>query len=137
MQCTKCGSENPAAKKFCGDCGATLSSDMGAGTAGELAAFIAAGSGDIAWLRKVYELGNAFAERLDLDDLIPFVLAKCRELLNAEGIAVLFIDPERNELYFPYVSQDDPEVARRLTGLRFPAERGQSGAAGRPLGAET
>ncbi|HEY2105814.1 MAG TPA: sigma 54-interacting transcriptional regulator, partial [Candidatus Binataceae bacterium] len=91
-------------------------------------ASIAGGSGDIAWLRKVYELGNAFGERLELDDLIPFVLARCREVLNAEGVAVLFIDPERNELYFPYVSEDDPEVARRLTGLRFPAERGIAGA---------
>jgi hypothetical protein len=25
-------------------------------------------SGDIAWLRRVYELGKAFAERLELDD---------------------------------------------------------------------
>jgi Nif-specific regulatory protein len=126
MQCSKCDSENPPGKKFCGDCGAALAGDMRAAT-GDIAAF-AGGSADIAWLRKVYELGNAFSERLDLDELIPFVLAKCRELLNAEGVAVLFIDPERNELYFPYVSQDDPEVARRLTGLRFPAERGIAGA---------
>ena len=24
VQCTKCGAENPAGKKFCGDCGAAL-----------------------------------------------------------------------------------------------------------------
>src|SRR5215469_3449292 len=24
MRCSKCGSENPVGKKFCGDCGATL-----------------------------------------------------------------------------------------------------------------
>jgi Nif-specific regulatory protein len=128
MQCTKCDSENPPGKKFCGDCGAALAGDVHAVTGGGIAGFTLGGSGDNAWLRKVYELGNAFAERLDLDDLIPFVLARCRELLNAEGVAVLFIDPERNELYFPYVSEDDPEVAKRLTGLRFPAERGIAGA---------
>jgi phosphoserine phosphatase RsbU/P len=85
-------------------------------------------SGDIAWLRRVYELGNAFVERLELDDLIPFVLARCREVLSAEGVAVLFIDSESNELYFPYVSEDNPEVAKRLKGLRFPVERGIAGA---------
>jgi transcriptional regulator with GAF, ATPase, and Fis domain len=127
MRCTKCGADNPPAKKFCGDCAAPLASDARIKTGDDMTAFTAGGSGDIAWLRKVYELGNAFAERLELDDLIPFVLAKCRELLNAEGVAVLFIDQERNELYFPYVSEDDPEVAKRLIGLRFPAERGIAG----------
>jgi Nif-specific regulatory protein len=128
MQCTKCGADNPAAKKFCGECGAALVGAESVAAGGEIPALTAGVSGDIAWLRKVYELGNAFAERLDLDDLIPFVLARCREVLNAEGVAVLFIDAEHNELYFPYVSEDDPEVARRLTGLRFPADRGIAGA---------
>jgi Nif-specific regulatory protein len=128
MQCTNCASENAATKKFCGDCGAALASDMRGAAGGGIATFTAGGSGDIAWLRRVYELGNAFGERLDLEELIPFVLARCREVLNAEGVAVLFIDPDSNELYFPYVSEDDPEVAKRLTGLRFPAERGIAGA---------
>ncbi len=128
MQCAKCGADNPATKKFCGDCGAVLA-DVRAASGGEIPALTVGGyPGDIAWLRRVYELGNAFVERLELDDLIPFVLARCRDVLSAEGVAVLFIDSERNELYFPYVSEDDPEVARRLTGLRFPAERGIAGA---------
>ncbi|MGO9602466.1 MAG: sigma 54-interacting transcriptional regulator [Candidatus Binataceae bacterium] len=33
----------------------------------------------------------------------------------------------RGELYFPYNSQDDPEVSARLAGLRFPANRGIAG----------
>ncbi len=129
MQCMKCRSENPPRKRFCGDCGTPLDGHIPASSGRRIPTTTGgAYSGDIAWLRKVYELGNSFVERLELDDLIPFVLARCREVLNAEGVAVLFIDPERNELYFPYVSEDDPEVARRLTGLRFPAERGIAGA---------
>jgi Nif-specific regulatory protein len=129
MQCTKCGSENPATKSYCGDCGAPLAGEVRAAAGSGIPAPSAGeSSGDIAWLRSVYELGNAFVERLELDDLIPFVLARCREVLSAVGVAVLFIDPDRNELYFPYVSEDDPEVAKRLTGLRFPAERGIAGA---------
>jgi hypothetical protein len=100
VHCTKCGSDNPTTRSFCGDCGAALLGEARVAAGSEMPVFIAAGSDDIAWLRKVYELGNAFAKRLDLDELIAFVLARCRELLNAEDVAVLFFDPERNELYF-------------------------------------
>jgi Nif-specific regulatory protein len=77
----------------------------------------------------LYELGCAFAARIELDELIPLVVAKCREVLNAEGISVLLLDPEHNELYFPYVSQVDPNVVERLRRLRFPADAGIAGAA--------
>jgi len=87
--------------------------------------------GGEARLRLLYELGCAFAARLELDDLLPLVVAKCREALGAEGTAVLLLDPERNELYFPYVAEEDPEVAERLVALRFPADRGVAGAVAR------
>ena len=79
-------------------------------------------------LRLLYDLGKAFAARLELDELIPFVIAKCRDALDAEGVSILLLDQERNELYFPYVSESDPEVARRLGGFVFPADRGVAGA---------
>ena len=87
--------------------------------------------GGEARLRLLYELGCAFAARLELDDLLPLVVAKCREALVAEGTAVLLLDPERNELYFPYVAEEDPEVAERLVALRFPADRGLAGVVAR------
>ncbi len=79
--------------------------------------------------RLIYELGNAFASQLQLDPLLELVTHKCREVLDAEGAAILLLDPQRNELYFPYLSDIDPEVARRLSGLRFPADRGVAGEA--------
>jgi class 3 adenylate cyclase/putative methionine-R-sulfoxide reductase with GAF domain len=79
--------------------------------------------------RLAYELGSAFAERLQLGELLPFVVAKCRELLGAEGVGVLFFDRRRNELYFPYVAEQDAAVAARLSEVRFPADRGIAGAA--------
>src|SRR5208337_1536221 len=82
-----------------------------------------------ATFRMLYELGCAFASRIELDELIPFVIDRCRGVLQAEGVSVLLLDPERTELYFPYVSQSDPEVAARLAALRFPADRGIAGAA--------
>jgi transcriptional regulator with GAF, ATPase, and Fis domain len=38
------------------------------------------------------------------------------------------LDRERNELYFPYVSEHDAEAARQLAGMRMPADRGVAGA---------
>ena len=79
--------------------------------------------------RLIYELGNAFACQLDLDPLLELVTQKCREVLEAEGAAILLLDPQRDELYFPYLADLDPEVARRLVGLRFSASQGIAGEA--------
>ena len=78
--------------------------------------------------RLIYDLANAFASRLEIDDLIPFVLAECREILSAGGVSILLFDAERDELYFPYVAEQDAEVGQRLMNLRFPASRGIAGA---------
>ncbi len=78
--------------------------------------------------RLIYELGYAFASRTELDELIPFVIAKCREILDAEGVSVLLVDQDTGELYFPYVSEEDPEVRKRLGRLKFPAQKGIAGA---------
>src|SRR6202047_3373089 len=86
-------------------------------------------SDDSAREKMVYELGSMFTARLGLEELIPLVISKCREVLDTDGVSVLLLDEERNELYFPYVSEDDPEVARRLSGLRIPAGSGLAGAA--------
>ena len=87
-------------------------------------------------LRLLYDLGCAFAGRIELDELIPLVMSKVCEVLDAEGASVLLLDEVRNELYFPYVVSERQEVAARLAGLRLPADRGIAGAAlqtGRPI----
>lgn len=83
---------------------------------------------DSARLKLLYDLGCAFASRIELQELLPLVIAKCREALAAEGGAVLLLDRERNEFHFPYISDDDSEVAKRLAPLRFPADLGIAGA---------
>ncbi len=77
----------------------------------------------------LYDLGCAFAARIELQELIPLIAAKCREVLNAEGISVLLLDQEKNQLYFPYVAQADPKIIQRLRSLHFPAELGIAGVA--------
>lgn len=79
--------------------------------------------------RLLYELGCAFVAKTDLAELVPFVIAKCREALNAEGASILLLDRDRNEFYFPFVSDDNAGVAGVLAQLRVPAESGIAGAA--------
>ena len=74
--------------------------------------------------RVLYDLAREFAAQLDLDQLLPLIVNKCRAVLDAEGVSVFLLDRERGELYVPYNSQMSPEVAARLTGLRFAADRG-------------
>jgi Nif-specific regulatory protein len=86
--------------------------------------------------RLIYELGHTFASRLELDDLLGLVVRKCREVFDAEGASVLLLDAERNEFYFPYFSDLDPNVAARLMEMRFDASKGVAGAVlrdGRPV----
>src|SRR5258705_10852760 len=64
---------------------------------------------DAARMRLLYELGNAFAARLELRELLPLVVDKCRDVIEAEGAAVLLLDHDADELYFPYAASDDPD----------------------------
>ena len=75
----------------------------------------------------LYELSCSFASKTDLAELIPLVIDKCREVLQASGASILVLDPDRDELYFPFVAEEDPEAAERLARIRVPAGRGISG----------
>jgi transcriptional regulator with GAF, ATPase, and Fis domain len=77
--------------------------------------------------RLLYDLACAFAAHIDLEELFPFVLSKCREVFDATGASVLLHDSDTNELYFPFVAEDDPAILARLLELRFPADRGIAG----------
>ncbi len=79
-------------------------------------------------LALLYELSCAFSARTDLGELITLVIARCREALQAEGGAVLLLDAQAGQLYFPYLDQEDSAVAQRLAGIRLPADQGIAGA---------
>jgi sigma-B regulation protein RsbU (phosphoserine phosphatase) len=91
---------------------------------------------DRARLRLLHQLGCAFASRTELEDLCRLVISKCGEALDAEGVGILLRDSSTQELFFPYVANEDPLAAERLRGLRFPADRGIAGEVlrgGRPI----
>jgi Nif-specific regulatory protein len=76
----------------------------------------------------IHELADAFAQRTNVDELIPFVAQRLRETLPANGVSLLLLDERRNELEFAYNSESDPKAGHRLVGLRMPADRGVAGA---------
>jgi len=87
-------------------------------------------------LELLYELACAFAGRIELDELVPLVIGKCRDALDAEGGSVLLLDPATNEFVFPYVAERNAGVAARLAGVRVPVEHSIAGAVvrdGRPI----
>jgi len=86
-------------------------------------------AGDMARLQLLYELGCAFAAHIELDELVSLVVVRMRDLLEAEGVSLLLLDDETEELYFPYVVGRDDKVTAQLHLLRFPVTAGLAGEA--------
>ena len=75
----------------------------------------------------LYELGQAFSAMMAPDELLPSIIAKTKDVLRAEGGALLLLDDARQELYFPVASDLTPAVEARLRQVRVPADRGVAG----------
>ena len=80
-------------------------------------------------LHALYELNRRLATFTDLDDLLRHATQRARELLHAEGCALLLFDAGRHEFYFPVASQAESRRGSetRLSEIRFPADRGIAG----------
>jgi Nif-specific regulatory protein len=76
---------------------------------------------------RLYEVSRAFRELVELDELLPAVIAKTKALFGVESSAIMLLDATTNELYVPYVADVAPEVERRFVEVRFPADRGIAG----------
>jgi len=75
----------------------------------------------------LYELSHGFSELIELDRLLPLVIAKSREALGFESCAVLLLDAEKGELFFPCIADLGPDIEKRFRDVRFPADRGIAG----------
>ena len=77
----------------------------------------------------LYEVNRRLGTFTDLGELLRWATGRARELLDAEGCAILLLDASARELYFPIASQrasrQDSEA--RLSEIRFPADRGVAG----------
>jgi len=73
------------------------------------------------------ELSRAFGTLMELGDLLPLVMTRTNAAFAAESCALLLLDEERQELFFPVTSDISPERAERLKAMRFPADKGVAG----------
>lgn len=72
----------------------------------------------------LFDLSRAFSSLIDLDELLPYIADQTRHVLQAESCVIFLLDLERQELYFPIVSDEISSVGNRLKEIRFPADRG-------------
>ena len=80
-------------------------------------------------LELLYDVTRRLATFTELDEVVRFATRRARELFEAEGCALILLDRERQEFTFPVSSQKDSgaEPERRLSEIRFPADRGIAG----------
>ncbi len=78
-------------------------------------------------LELLYDVSRSLHGLIEINDLLPFVVNKTKELLHSEGCSVILLDETGRELYFPWVSPENSEVAERLRQLRMPADKGIAG----------
>ena len=78
-------------------------------------------------LALILELSRAFSALIELDELLPTIIKKTQEVLGAESSAILLLDEEKHEFFFPVTSDVRAERAERLRIIRFPADKGLAG----------
>ena len=78
-------------------------------------------------LEFLMEVSRSFNELLDLDELVPLVIRRTKEILGGDGCAILLLDEAQRELYFPYTAEAAPEVDSRLGAARMPVDSGIAG----------
>lgn len=80
-------------------------------------------------LQLLYEVNRRLSGFTDLNELVHYGTRRTRELFEAEGCAILLVDPHRKEFFFPVASQSAFSQASpaHLAEIRFPADRGVAG----------
>jgi GAF domain-containing protein len=80
-------------------------------------------------LHLLYEVNRRLTTFDDLDELMRYSTRRTCELFGADGCALLFLDRDKREFYFPVASQSAVQqaVQERLAEIRFPADRGIAG----------
>jgi PAS domain S-box-containing protein len=63
----------------------------------------------------------------DLEDLLDYVSAEVKRLLDVQGAQVILLDEEKQELFFLGVAHEDSSSQRRAKTIRYPADKGVSG----------
>jgi hypothetical protein len=76
------------------------------------------------WRRVADEIGRGFAEHPQIDALLRFALARCREVLDAEAVVVLLVSGAPGELYCPCIAEHGTAADSMAPERRFLADQG-------------
>lgn len=79
-------------------------------------------------LELLCDVSRSLHALIELDQLMPVIVDKTKQVLGVEGCSVLLLDEAAGELYFPYISPESTQVARRLRSMRMPSDKGIAGA---------
>jgi len=85
------------------------------------------GVSNVEKLSLLFELSSAFTAQIELQELLPLIMAQTQAALRAENCSLLLLDEAKQELFFPVTSDVSPEVGAQLQEIRFPANRGIAG----------
>ncbi len=75
----------------------------------------------------LFRISMALPRFWKLEERLEYIIREVKELIGVEGASVILLDEEKNECYFPVATYDDAETGRRMTEIRFPAQRGVAG----------
>ena len=78
-------------------------------------------------LSAVYDVSSAINSTIEVEALLEFILQQTKEMLDVEGISLLFYDQEIEKLHFSVVLVEDEKIEARLKQLRFPVDYGIAG----------
>ena len=80
-------------------------------------------------LELLCEVNRRLATFASLDELLAYATSRTRELFEAEGCALLLVDPDTQEFRFPISSQSATSTAtdKSLREVRFPVTQGVAG----------
>ncbi|MGH7785259.1 MAG: sigma-54-dependent Fis family transcriptional regulator, partial [Candidatus Binatia bacterium] len=82
---------------------------------------------DIRQRAELYEISRTFSELIELDELLPVVIAQTKRAFAVDSSAIMLLDRDSDELYFPYIADLTPDVEQRFAAVRLPADRGIAG----------
>ena len=78
-------------------------------------------------LKTLLDIGQSLPKILDLDKLLILIADKIKELMHIEGVSVILLDQDRNELVFHTVLDENLRLVKKLQGFRFPSDKGIAG----------
>jgi signal transduction histidine kinase len=63
----------------------------------------------------------------DLEDLLDYISAEIRRLMDVQGALVILLDEEKKEFFFLGVAHEDSRTLERAKKIRYPSDKGVSG----------